>query len=112
MLGAWNSELFLSPPPFFGDLYGDAPVEHAISKEEEAILWWSLEHIPQNYREPLVLFYREGQSVERVAEALELSEDAVKQRLSRGRKLLQQQVLPLWKERWNEPIRAKPPPSE
>jgi RNA polymerase sigma factor (sigma-70 family) len=69
-----------------------APVEEAISKEEEAILWRSLEAVPQQYREPLILFYREGQSVERVAAALEISEDAAKQRLSRGRKLLQDQV--------------------
>jgi len=69
------------------------PTDRAISKEEEAILWRSLERIPENYREPLVLFYREHQSVERVAEELELSEDAVKQRLSRGRKLLHEQVL-------------------
>src|SRR4051812_6841811 len=65
-----------------------APIDEAISKEEEAILWRSLECIPQSYRDPLILFYREGQSVERVAEALEISEDAAKQRLSRGRKLL------------------------
>ena len=64
-----------------------------MSREEEAILWRSLERIPETYREPLVLFYRERQSVERVAEALELTQDAVKQRLSRGRKLLQEQVL-------------------
>ena len=69
------------------------PSDHAISKEEEAILWRSLEGVPEIYREPLVLFYREGQSVEKVAEALELSEDAVKQRLSRGRKLLHEQVV-------------------
>ncbi len=69
------------------------PSDHMISKEEEAILWRSLEQIPETYREPLVLFYRERQSVERVAEALELTQDAVKQRLSRGRKLLQEQVL-------------------
>jgi RNA polymerase sigma factor (sigma-70 family) len=68
------------------------PVEAVISREEEAILWRSLEQIPELYREPLVLFYREHQSIERVAEALELSEDATKQRLSRGRKLLQEQV--------------------
>ncbi len=67
--------------------------EQAISQEEEAILWRSLERIPETYREPLVLFYREHQSIERVAEQLELSEDAVKQRLSRGRKLLHEQVL-------------------
>ena len=68
------------------------PAEQAISREEEAILWRSLEQIPENYREPLILFYREGQSVEHVAAALELTEDAARQRLSRGRKLLQEQV--------------------
>jgi len=52
-----------------------------------------LARIPENYREPMVLFYREHQSVEAVATALELTEDAVKQRLARGRKLLQEQVL-------------------
>jgi RNA polymerase sigma factor (sigma-70 family) len=69
------------------------PPDYAISREEAAILWRSLQTIPETYREPLVLFYREHQSVERVAQALELSEDAVHQRLSRGRKLLQEQVL-------------------
>ncbi len=69
------------------------PVEHTMSNEEQAILWRSLERIPEIYREPLVLFYREHQSVEAVAEKLDLTEDAVKQRLSRGRKLLQEQVL-------------------
>jgi len=69
------------------------PWEQVISREEEALLWRSLERIPDTYREPLVLFYREHQSIERVAEQLELSEDAVKQRLSRGRKLLHEQVL-------------------
>ncbi|MEP6670119.1 MAG: sigma-70 family RNA polymerase sigma factor [Chthoniobacter sp.] len=68
------------------------PVEEAISREEAAILWRSLERIPENYREPLILFYREGKSVEHVAAALELTEDTAKQRLSRGRKLLQEQV--------------------
>jgi RNA polymerase sigma factor (sigma-70 family) len=69
------------------------PPEHTISNEEAALLWRSLERIPEMYREPLVLFYREHQSVEQVARDLELSEDAVKQRLSRGRKLLHEQVL-------------------
>jgi RNA polymerase sigma factor (sigma-70 family) len=69
------------------------PVDHAISQEEAAILWRSLERIPEIYREPLVLFYREQQSIEAVAAHLDLSEEAVKQRLSRGRKLLQEQVI-------------------
>ena len=70
-----------------------APAEQAISREEEAILWRSLEKIPETYREPLILFYREQQSAARVAEALDISEDTVHQRLSRGRKLLQQEIL-------------------
>ncbi len=69
------------------------PLEQAISNEEAAILWRSLERIPEIYREPLVLFYREHQSIETVAANLELTEDAVKQRLSRGRKLLHEEVL-------------------
>jgi len=68
------------------------PSEQAISREEEAILWRSLEKIPELYREPLILYYREHQSIESVAAELELSEDAVKQQLSRGRKLLQEEV--------------------
>ena len=70
-----------------------SPPDQAISREEAAILWRALERIPQLYREPLVLFYREQQSIEAVAQDLGLSEDAVKQRLSRGRKLLQEQFL-------------------
>lgn len=69
------------------------PVEHMVSKEDAGLLWRALERIPEIYREPLVLFYREHQSIEAVAEKLELSADNVKQRLSRGRKFLQEQVL-------------------
>ena len=69
-----------------------SPSAQAVSREEEAILWRALQRIPDTYREPLILFYREDQSVERVAQEMELSEDAVKQRLSRGRKLLTDEV--------------------
>jgi RNA polymerase sigma factor (sigma-70 family) len=78
-------EEWVSPEPL--------PPEQLIGEEEKAILWRSLERIPEIYREPLVLFYREQQSIETVAHDLELSEDAVKQRLSRGRKMLQEQFL-------------------
>ncbi len=68
------------------------PSDEAASQDEMAIMWRALERIPEIYREPLILFHRENQSVERVAAALDLSEDAVKQRLVRGRKLLQAEV--------------------
>jgi len=64
-----------------------------MDKEEQAILWSALERVPELYREPLVLYYREHRSVEHVAAALDLTEDAVKQRLARGRKILQERVL-------------------
>jgi len=72
---------------------GLLPGEQAISNEEQAILWRSLARVPELYREPLVLFYREHQSIQTVALNLDLSEATVKQRLSRGRKLLQEQVV-------------------
>jgi RNA polymerase sigma factor (sigma-70 family) len=72
----------------------DAPIgDEAARKEEQAILWSALERVPETYREPLILFYREHRSIEHVADALDLSEDAVKQRLARGRKILQEEVL-------------------
>lgn len=69
------------------------PSEQAMTQERETILWDALERIPELYREPLILFYRQHKSIERVAADLELSEDVVKQRLSRGRKLLHEQVI-------------------
>jgi RNA polymerase sigma factor (sigma-70 family) len=69
------------------------PSEGAIKKEEAMILWRSLEKLPELYREPLVLFYREHRSIQSVAAALDLTEDTVKQRLARGRKLLHREVL-------------------
>lgn len=63
---------------------------NAIDEQHQALLWKVLDQIDDTYREPLILFYREQQSIERVAEELDLSKDTVKQRLSRGRKLLQQ----------------------
>ena len=68
------------------------PVDQAAAHEEETLVWQALEQIPELYREPLVLYYREQQSVVEVAQALELGEDAVRQRLSRGRAMLREQV--------------------
>src|SRR5579862_919317 len=77
-----------------GDPQND-PAHHAVTVEEQKILWRCLERLPQAYREPLVLFYREQESIERVAEALELSEGTVRQRLSRGRKMLHERAVAL-----------------
>lgn len=69
------------------------PSAQAVSSEEMAILWREVGSLPENYREPLILFYRDHQSVEHVAEALGLTPDAVMQRLTRGRRQLQDRML-------------------
>jgi len=60
--------------------------------EDERLVWDALAELPENFRLPLALFYNEGQSIAAVAATLELSEDAVKQRLSRGREALREKV--------------------
>lgn len=69
-----------------------SPAEHVIDSEERAILLRQLQELPPQYREPMVLFYRQNESVASVAETLGISEDAVKQRLSRGRAMLAERV--------------------
>ena len=72
----------------------DEPIESiAMKEEEQALLWQALETVPETYRETLILYYREHRSVEHVAHELDVSEDAVKQRLSRGRKLVQEKMM-------------------
>lgn len=71
------------------------PAAQVVTREEETLLWRSLSRLPGNYREPMVLFYREQQSVAEVAGGLGLSEDTVRQRLSRGRALLREDLTQL-----------------
>jgi len=68
------------------------PDEAAASEEEAALVRESLAKLPETYRLPLILYYREGQSVRAAAEAIGISEDAVKQRLARGREMLREQM--------------------
>ncbi|HEY2513969.1 MAG TPA: sigma-70 family RNA polymerase sigma factor, partial [Polyangiaceae bacterium] len=63
-----------------------------IRAEEEAVLSEALAALPDESREILTLFYREGQSVRQVAELLGLSEDTAKKRLSRARSRLREDV--------------------
>lgn len=82
----------------FGDEHGAAdpgavdPLERMISAEEANVLWRALADLPPAYREPLVLYYRENLSLEKMSEALGLSQDLAKLRLSRGRRMLKDQL--------------------
>jgi RNA polymerase sigma factor (sigma-70 family) len=75
----------VDPPP-------PSALEQMIDRQEQAALWSALAQIPEPYREPLVLYYREEQSAERVAEMLDLTAETVRQRLARGRRLLHQAI--------------------
>jgi RNA polymerase sigma factor (sigma-70 family) len=78
----------------------EVPIEPAVvdalaAAQQEALVWRTLERLPPTYREPLVLFYREGKSAAEVARALGLSVNAAEQRISRGRKQLEAGVAAL-----------------
>jgi len=71
------------------------PIERSLSEERASLVWGALNEMPEDYRIPLILYYREQQSVGRVADALDLSRSAVKLRLMRGRSMLKDRVVSL-----------------
>lgn len=74
--------------------FSDSGIESSvIAQQQQVLLWNTLSNIDITYREPLILFYRQQQSVERVAAELDLTIDTAKQRLSRGRKLLKEAMV-------------------
>lgn len=82
--------------PLDDDLVGgNTPFEALGDREVDAIVASALARVPEAYREPLVLFYCEQQSVRAVADAMGISVAAAEQRLSRGRKQLRSEVEPL-----------------
>lgn len=64
----------------------------ALASERNQVLANVLDALPDDAREVILLYYREGRSVRQVASLLDLSEVAVKQRLSRARKRIRQDV--------------------
>ncbi len=77
----------------------------ALGVERERIVRATLDALPDDTREVVLLFYREGQSIRRVAALLELSEAAVKKRLSRARATMRSDVA----ERFAEHVRDSAP---
>ncbi len=60
-------------------------LERIVAEEESAALRTVLSELPHAAREVVILYYREGGSVQQVAALLGLSDAAVKQRLARAR---------------------------
>lgn len=79
--------------------------DRLVSEEERAVLAGVLDDLPDDAREIVTLYYREGRSTRQVAELLGLGEDAVKKRLERARAAIRREVL----ERFGETVRRTAP---
>jgi RNA polymerase sigma factor (sigma-70 family) len=69
-----------------------SPFDVTAQAEVDRVVREALARIPDRYRETLVLYYCEHQSIREVAETLGIAENAAMQRLSRGRKYLADSV--------------------
>jgi len=72
---------------------GPGPEAALIGSEEVRLLESALDAIPDESRDVLLLFHREGQSSQQVAQLLGLSDAAVRKRLQRAREAVQAHVL-------------------
>ncbi len=61
-------------------------------EQRDALVWAALAKVPERYRRPLVLFYREEKSAAEVAAQLGISTANAMQRLTRGRRYLKEGV--------------------
>jgi RNA polymerase sigma factor (sigma-70 family) len=83
----------------------DQADEDLISQEENAAVQAALSELPDETRELVVLYYREGQSLRHVARLLGIDEPAAKKRLQRARDRVRASVL----ERLGEVARRTAP---
>ena len=72
---------------------GPQPMEQVLSDEREIAAFELISALPDDSRETLLLFYREGQSSQQVALLLGISDAAVRKRLSRARQLVRDELL-------------------
>jgi RNA polymerase sigma-70 factor (ECF subfamily) len=82
-----NVEPFMSTNPI------QNPERQAFVGELRGLLEWAIDTLPDGMREVFVLRDVEGLSTAEVAESLDVSEDVVKTRLSRGRAALRRALL-------------------
>ena len=82
-----NVEPFMSRNP------SENPEWQAFTGELRSLLEWAIDTLPDGMRQVFVLRDVEGLSTSEVAAALEVSEDVVKTRLSRGRAALRRVLL-------------------
>jgi len=81
------------------------PLEQALDAERDAVAADLISELPEESREALLLYYREGQSSKQVAMLLGLSDAAVRKRLSRARQSVRDDLL----QRFGEFARSSAP---
>ncbi|KRA41900.1 sigma-70 family RNA polymerase sigma factor [Pseudoxanthomonas sp. Root630] len=84
---------------------GPTPSEHLLQTEEEIVATEIISALPEDSREALLLYYREGQSSQQVADLLGLSDAAVRKRLSRARSMVRDELM----QRFSEFARSTAP---
>ena len=57
-------------------------------KDEDSEVFEAIMNLPVKYKIPMVLFYVEGYKTEEIADILQISSEAVRKRLQKGRELL------------------------
>jgi RNA polymerase sigma-70 factor, ECF subfamily len=79
--------------PLMTDRPAENPEREVFTHELRGLLEWAIDSLPNGMREVFVLREVEGLSTLEVAECLDVSEDVVKTRLSRGRSALRQSLM-------------------
>jgi RNA polymerase sigma-70 factor (ECF subfamily) len=79
--------------PFMSRHSPEDPERQALTAELRRLLEWAIDTLPDGMREVFVLREVEGLSTAEVAASLEVSEDVVKTRLSRGRAALRRVLM-------------------
>ena len=74
------------------------PMQNALDAERDAVAADLISELPEDSREVLLLFYREGQSSKQVARLLGMSDAAVRKRLSRARQSVRDDMLARFSE--------------
>jgi RNA polymerase sigma-70 factor, ECF subfamily len=88
----FNDELS-HPEPRMLQNAAENPERHAFTGELRQLLEWAIDALPDGMREVFMLREVEGLSTAEVAECLDVSEDVVKTRLSRGRAALRARLM-------------------
>ena len=79
--------------PFMSRNVPEDPERQAFRGELRSLLEWAIDTLPDGMREVFVLRDVEGMSTSEVAESLDVSDDVVKTRLSRGRAALRRVLM-------------------